>query len=468
MDLKEKIANQRRKIEQGNPEIHLIDSCKIGTGIFQLSANEIKKYAASFERLRNENEIVFFIPASGSGSRMFEKFFTFITRHDLGHELAEETELLLKTIPQLPIFELLSEDDQAQKTSQTELVEILKTFVLNEELKLADLPKGLIPFHRYSGRVLNPFQEHLIQSEQIGGKKSKLHFTINPAFEEEILSTLKEVDSDLVCSFSAQSEDTHSIAFTEQLETAKDRFDNLILRPAGHGALINNLNSQDADLLFIRNIDNIQHQNKAKTSLTSRKALAAKLLEFRDEVHNVISKIARDHAFESSLTTLNNKYNLRLSEKQLVSPNEVFKALNKPMRICGMVKNEGEPGGGPFWVADENGIETRQIIEKSQISDHPEQLALMQTATHFNPVELFCCVRDYKGDKFDLLEFVNESTYFVVDKTNEGQAIKYIEQPGLWNGAMANWLTLFYEIDSDCFSPVKTVMDLLNEAHLGD
>jgi hypothetical protein len=470
MELTEKIALERRKIEQGNPVLNLSGSCTTASGILRLSTDEIDSLKAIFEEKRGEEDICFFTPASGSGSRMFKIFFEYLSESypDDPTKAAERSIEMLDNIDQLPIRELLSERWIVELQDGGIFPDgIINELISEDGLHLSTLPKGLIPFHYYNKKLLNPFQEHLIQSEQIGGRLCSLHFTINPDFHFDIEESLAEISTNLVLSFSSQDPKTHSIAFDSDLNPVKDEDDNIIFRPSGHGALINNLNDIDADLVLIRNIDNIQHQKKAVQSTRYRSALSAKLIEFRDEVHNILSKLSKDQSFESSIKILNEKYDLKFSEKEMTYPEAAFLALNRPLRICGMVKNEGEPGGGPFWVKDEKGKESRQIIEKSQISDDPEHLNMIQNATHFNPVELFCSTRSFKGKKFNLLEFVNEDQYFLVQKTQDGKDIQYIERPGLWNGAMANWLTLFIEIDADCFSPVKSIVDLLKDAHQG-
>ena len=467
MELTEKIEIQRRKIKDGNPSIDLMDSCRIENGISSLSNKALNEAAKDFDRLKNELDLCFFVPASGSGSRMFKAFYDFLAideKDRIGPHQNLAYEILCK-IQELGIANLLTPDLAELLTEGEEKYAdlIVKTFIDKNQLNLSNQPKGLIPFHIYEQEILNPFQEHLIHSREIGHAKSKLHFTINKHFESAVIEKLDQVSCDLKISFSEQDSASNSIAFTKDLEVAREGGE-IITRPAGHGTLINNLDSIDSDIIFIRNIDNLQHQSKANTSIITRKALASELLKFKGEVDNVISKIVRDHAFESSIKTLNDRFDLRLSELELTSPTSAFDALNKPLRICGMVKNEGEPGGGPFWVKDDAGNIARQIIEKSQIPE--SEISLVKSATHFNPVDLVCSVKDYTGQKFDLLDFVNVDQYFIVTKTQGKQEIQYIEQPGLWNGAMANWLTLFYEIDPTCFSPVKSVFDLLKDPHL--
>ncbi|MEX1003033.1 MAG: DUF4301 family protein [Crocinitomicaceae bacterium] len=465
--MKDHIKEQAEKLASGNPTIALKDSCRIGYGIQRIEEKEFETAVQRFIQERDKSEITFFIPASGSGSRMFSKIYESIRQNEPNDFLNE----VIENITKFAFYPNLSPAWKAQIQSGTVDKIAFATYLLSPEgLNLGQLPKGLIPFHFYKDQIRIPFQEHLIQGSQLATKDAHFHFTVNPLFKEAIDQELKPVAAErkLTYTFSVQDPASNSIAFDAKLNPLKDKKGEVVTRPAGHGALIKNLDQIDADLVFIRNIDNVQHEQKAGTSIQSRQALGGLLLQFQEEAFNVLSKIERGHAFESSLKTLNEKYDLRLSELELGRSHHAFEALNRPIRLCGMVKNEGAPGGGPFWVVNEKGNHRRQIAEKSQISADPGQLLLLESATHFNPVELVCGLRNYEGKKFNLLEFVNQKQYFIVEKTQEGQQIKYIEQPGLWNGAMAHWLTLFYEIDSACFSPVKTILDLLKDPHQGD
>jgi hypothetical protein len=471
--LEDKIEAQRKKIKDGNPVLDLIGPCKVDDGIFQIRDTEKDALIEKFETEREHLDVSFFVPASGSGSRMFSALFEVAQSEDPSESSVEFVESFIDRIEYLPFFDAeLAKLKEAYRDGRAQRKTVLN-YVLDKNkehgLNLGNMPKGLIPFHSYEEFILNPFQEHLVQGTEIAGEAAAFHFTINAQFENEIKEELDAVGkhhgTTFRFSFSEQNPNGNSIAFDKNLEPVILKNGEILTRPAGHGALINNLNALEADIVFIRNIDNMQHYRKAETSLKTRKMLAGVLLELRDQVNNVLSKIERSHAFESSLKTLNEKYDLRLSEKQLLDSTHAYQALNRPIRICGMVKNEGQPGGGPFWVRDEEGNPKRQIVEKSQIIDNPDQVKLMDYATHFNPVELFCSVRNYKGEKFNLHDFVNSDHYFVVNKTHQGDDIVYIEQPGLWNGAMDKWITVFYEIESNCFSPVKTVLDLLKPAH---
>lgn len=456
---------QKEKLRKGNPSLDLSDSCQVGNGIFPLDTFEKKQFAALFDSQKNELDNCFFIPASGSGSRMFSSLFSYLNGND---EVESEVNSFLDQIQSFAFYDSIDEAWKKQLDGEFNKRDFIGYLLNDNGLKLGFLPKGMIPFHQYEGFNANPFQEHLMQSTGIANSEANFHFTVNIDFQNEFNQAIEQLKSynaeDYNLSFSEQDPKTHSTAFDENFNVAVDADGKPILRPAGHGTLIHNLNHIDADIIFVRNIDNMQHQSKAEESTQSRKALAGALLSFREDVYNLLRMIDSGNLHGSAFSTFNDKYDLRIPTELLADSEFAKTFLNRPLRVCGMVRNEGEPGGGPFWVRS-RGNEVRQIVEKSQISDNPEQVEMMSRATHFNPVELVCSVRSYTGEKFDLSQFVDSEQYFVVNKTQEGRAIQYIEQPGLWNGAMAHWLTLFYEIDSACFSPVKTVMDLLKPPH---
>ncbi|UKN03137.1 DUF4301 family protein [Paracrocinitomix mangrovi] len=465
--MEEQINSARKKIEQGNPKINLVEACTLNNGIISINDQEIAEVTALFESKMADLDICFFVPASGSGSRMFKDLYGFLIKPKQ-LDFANAANKLRDHLNQFAFFDLLKNQFNSELDQHTKDEEIISFLLTDKGLNVGALPKGLIPFHKYEEFITNPFQEHLLQGKDIVNELAKFHFTINKEFEDQIEKDIKAIKSlqsiDNSFEFSEQDPDTNAIAFTIDLSVAKDEKGNIIRRPAGHGTLINNLNKIDADLILIRNIDNIQHKSRSGQSVQTRKWLSGALLDFQSKVHEILKLIETNGDFQNQIAHLNLKYDLRLVNEILEDPTKAFAALNRPIRVCGMVKNEGAPGGGPFWVKTASGI-NRQIIEKSQISDDAEQIKLMEDATHFNPVELVCATKDYKGQKFDLLKFVDESQYFIVQKSQEGMDIQYIEQPGLWNGAMAEWLTLFYEIKSECFSPVKTVFDLLDDPH---
>jgi len=472
--LEQQIAIQLDQILAGNPKIKLAKPCRVGDGILTIDENHVKSLEQYFEIGKEEKEITFFIPASGSGSRMFDNLFNYLNSdNNISPETFKFVEKLLNRINEFAFYNKIPRALKASIKSGDVVIRDLIEFILlnNKGLKLGSVPKGLVPFHRYGKFIINPFQEHIIQGAKIAGDNTNFHFTIDPKFQDEIkrsIQIIREISGiDFQYFFSEQDQNTHAYAFDKDNQLALDENQKPIRRPAGHGTLIDNLNAIDSDLIFIKNIDNVQHYRKAGVSLSTKRILGGLTLQFQTKVFEIIEALNSNNNDSLVLvSTLNSDYNLDLSETQLNDKTFLMDYFNRPIRVCGMVKNEGQPGGGPFWVSDDKGNLSKQIIEKSQIASDTDQLSISLHATHFNPVELICAVRNYKGEKFNLKEFVDENQYFLVNKTHEGKEISYIEKPGLWNGGMFDWLTLFYEIDSQCFSPVKTVLDLLNPLHL--
>ena len=342
-----------------------------------------------------------------------------------------------------------------------------------------------MPFHRYENQnIATPIEEHLNEcvTYATSNKTAFMHFTVSEEHQlefEKIIHDVKpkvEAQSgiDIKIHFSYQNKATDTIAVDAKNEPFRDENGLLIFRPGGHGALIDNLNNLDADVIFIKNIDNVI-QNHIEEIALYKKALAGILITTQEQVFSYLDQLDSNTITENNIdeivtfvkSKLNNgivsdfqKYTL---ENKITYIREI---LNRPIRVCGMVKNEGEPGGGPFWVRDNSGHVSLQIVESSQVdTNNPDQLAIMKTATHFNPVDLICGIKNYKGEKFELTQFVDHNSGFIVEKNKNGREIKAYELPGLWNGAMAKWITIFVEVPLITFNPVKTVNDLLKPAH---
>jgi hypothetical protein len=352
-------------------------------------------------------------------------------------------------------------------------------------LNYSALPKGLLPFHKYSDHSITAFQEHLLESTLYASSngKANLHFTVSEKHHllfSELLNLIKEdieqkTNTTFNVSFSYQKEETETVALTSNDTVYRTEDDSILFRPAGHGALLENLNDLDNDIIFIKNIDNIVVLDKNIEVSNYKKLLAGVLLEVQKEVFDYLYKLDEASSTEADfkLMALFLRYRLNVT---IVSDFDTYtfeekttylrENLNRPIRVCGMVKNEGEPGGGPFWVKDENGKISLQIVEFAQIDfTNKNQQALVYKATHFNPTDLVCGVKNYKGEKFNLLDFVDPEAAFITMKTQNGTDIKALELPGLWNGSMAYWNSIFVEVPLDTFNPVKTVNDLLKPAH---
>jgi hypothetical protein len=465
----EQIDIQRKKLKSGNPALELVGPCIPGDGILVLNTEQKKSYFESYLELGGKFGVVHFIPASGSGSRMFDALFDFVQNpipKDTSKNFVDE---FITHIHEFAFFDKLPVSLQDKvKNGTIDKAEFIRYLLSEKGMNFRDCPKGLVPFHKYEHEIRNAFQEHILNGLEVD-PNSDFHFTINRKFEKEINESLNELKKDHTFgfTFSEQDKSTDAFAFDQNLNVVLDENGNYVTRPAGHGALLKNLNTVEADLVFMRNIDNIQHQNQSGVSVETRKTLGGILIKLRVAIIEILIELDSGEINTQKIQHLNNEFDLRIPVDKMNDRNFMIDLLNRPVRICGMVKNEGQPGGGPFWVKDEQGLVRRQIIEKSQISDKPEQLRMLDLATHFNPVEIVCSVKNFHGNQFDLMQFRNDKHYFIVHKTEKGKPIQYIEEPGLWNGSMDKWTTVFVEIDSDCFSPVKTVLDLLGSLHQG-
>jgi hypothetical protein len=345
----------------------------------------------------------------------------------------------------------------------------------------ANKPKGVLPFHKYATHTATAIEEHLIECAiyAVSNSKSNLHFTVSEEHQhnfEEIVDQIKpkiekQFNLEINVKYSYQDKATDVVAVDLNGNPFRDEDDKLVFRPGGHGALIANLNNLNADIVFIKNIDNVI-QNRIETVALYKKALAGILIQFQEIIFNYLKLLDNESVSNENLNEivafLVNKLNISVTDEFSKYTKEskvdyLKNALNRPIRVCGMVKNEGEPGGGPFWVRDKKGNVSLQIIEASQVES--DQQKTLESATHFNPVDLVCGTKNYQGQNFDLTKFVDKNTGFIVEKNKNGKALVAYELPGLWNGAMAKWLTIFVEVPLITFNPVKTVNDLLKPTH---
>ncbi len=457
------INEQKKKVFGPEPFAQLLRPCRIDDGILSLDEDKKKSLIRIFER--EVNSLAFFIPASGSGSRMLQ--FLFEYRNCEEPKMCGQMEQFISYLNEFAFFRKLPEHIQQSVRDRNFEINDLLDSILNENgLGLGRIPKGMIPFHQFGPFVLTPFQEHLIQGEKVSGnRKPSFHFTIQWEFEKEIdkivQNTAEMTGVSYSVSFSEQAQETNSIAFKDDGNTLKDEKGKIVTRPSGHGALLPILNSINEDVIFIKNIDNVQHFSRSEESNITWKILGGLLVEFRTQAKELFNKPSTEGFRELNRTFQFIDQNAINEIKDIDS---IKKIIDRPTRICGMVKNEGLPGGGPFWV-NNNGISSKQIVEKAQISDTPDQRNILLKSTHFNPVMIAACPFSLNGEKFDLTKYRDEEAYFIVHKSHEGNGIRYLEQPGLWNGSMANWNTVFVEIPNSVFSPVKTVLDLLETAH---
>ncbi len=450
---------QQENILKGNPIIQLFAPCRVSDGIY--SPTEVEMAEFQKKGRNSQKTISFFIPASGSGSRMFQFLFSY-----LDHPNEENTAMVehfFNSMDKFAFYTFLPNEMQKQINAGDYDTKEIVMFLLNVSgLQLAEKPKGLVPFHRLGQFALNPIQEQILQGENILSTIEQIHFTIQQKHENEIneniLNLRKFSGPGKKIGFSYQESNTDAFAFNSDGTIAMDQEDELIKRPAGHGALLLNLNRIQEDVILIKNIDNIQHWDHHEVSERYWQILLGVLDDVQATIQSLI--IAFDL---TKFEELNQKYQL-IQENDLKnwSQLEIIEKLKTPIRVCGMVRNIGQPGGGPYWVKEGEKL-SKQIVEKAQIS--LDQQSLMIKSTHFNPVMIALGTKDYQGNQFDLENFVDESKYFIVHKEHLGKKISYCELPGLWNGSMSKWNTIFVEVPSEIFSPVKTILDLLQPLH---
>jgi len=465
----ETLEYQLTCFKNGIDPIDLVAPATIDNGIKRMSDSEIELYSGLFKEKASQVEVKRFVPASGAASRMFKSFHKYL---DDGEENAE-----IKVFKDG--FKSFAFYDQIKCTSEPEFSCAIHNMV--KTLKLSELPKALIPFHAYPEGSRTAFEEHLVESARIleGFDEIDIHFTVSAAHEEKfrelILEKLPILEEKLGCrfniSFSNQMHSTDTVGVNEDNTVFRNDDGSMLFRPGGHGSLLANLNNLGGELVFIKNIDNIQIEHLQGQTIRYKKVLGGYLLDLHQKIKEVyqqtdavdsIEEISRFLTKELSIRLPDNFETLPLAEQKTM----IRQLLNRPIRICGMVKNEGEPGGGPFWTRNKAGDISLQIVESSQMDlDDKEQETIFSKSTHFNPVDLVCWLRDIDGNSFDLAKYTDPDTAFISEKSQQGRMLKVLEHPGLWNGSMANWITIFVEVPIESFSPVKTINDLLRPQH---
>ncbi|OOG63822.1 DUF4301 family protein [Flavobacterium sp. A45] len=493
------IQKQFNIYSKGISKSVLVNPATLNNGILKLSDSEFEKKANFFDDNKSKLKLKKFVPASGAATRMFTFLRTFLNEYDFENESVnayinrkKDTELALFIIgmDKFPFFEAVDKKlkevypDFNTLSRDHKNYYFIKTLLSPEYFDYANKPKGILPFHKYITHIAAPIQEHLNECAFYGtsNNESNLHLTVSENHQaqfEEIVENVKgeieaKSNSKISVSYSYQKKETDTVAVDFENMPFRNEKGMLVFRPGGHGALIENLNAIEADVVFVKNIDNVS-QNSIKRISFYKKALAGVLIELQHQIFDYLkvldSSEITSEKINEILVFLKKQLSIEFNDDfhKFKLKNQISKlkeTLNKPIRVCGMVKNEGEPGGGPFWVMGADGKQTLQIVETSQIDlNNPEQVKILSNATHFNPVDLVCGLKNYQNEKFDLKEFVDQTSGFIVHKTSTGINLKAYELPGLWNGAMANWLTVFVEVPLFTFSPVKTVNDLLKPAH---
>ena len=485
----EKLNEQLNCFKTGFPYLKLYAAASVEEGILKLTEEEQQAFAEAWDEAAKSLHIVKFVPASGAASRMFKDLFSFSeASYDVPTTDFEKT--FFNNLEHYAFFCAL--DAQCKKLHNKGCKELLKegeykkivnALLQKEGLNYGQLPKGLLLFHRYEDSVRTPAEEHLVEGALYAKEADgtvNVHFTVSPEhrslFETHIKENVPALEEKFGVkyniSFSEQKSSTDTVAATPNNEPFRLDDGSLLFRPAGHGALIENLNDIAADILFIKNIDNVVPDRLKPETVHNKKMLAGVLVSLQKKTFNYL------HLLESGQYSPIDLQEIKLFlEKELccktLLPLEgkaladyLYQKLNRPMRVCGMVPNVGEPGGGPFLVYNQDGSISLQILESSQINmDDEKSKAMFLKGTHFNPVDLVCAVKNYKGEKFNLPDFVDKNTGFISLKSKNGRELKALELPGLWNGAMSDWNTVFVEVPLITFNPVKTVNDLIREQH---
>jgi len=485
----EQVERQVAQLKRGTAYVNLIRPATIGDGILRMSPEQVEDMNRAFDEDKEYYQFTKFVPASGAASRMFKDLFSFI-------ENGEDTKFTEIFFAHIHSFAFFADLDRAVRQlhgmdidsmlKEGRKVDVVRALLLDEGMGYGKLPKALLKFHHYDGFDRLALEEHLVEAARYATdaqKTASLHFTLSPEHEQLFKDTIAKLINSYEqkygvrynISYSCQKPSTDTVAIDANGELFREKDGRLLFRPGGHGALIENLNDLAQEIVFIKNIDNIVPESRMETTVTYKKALAGLLLKLQQQTFEYLDILDNGNVTSEELDEMIvfAKEQLMIDIPDFVGQYDLYEktdflyeCLNRPMRVCGMVKNEGEPGGGPFWIKNNDDEVSLQIIESSQI-DHgkEDQEAVFKGSTHFNPVDLVCGCWNYKGEAFNLTDYVDPNTGFVSNKSKDGRELKALELPGLWNGAMADWITLFVEVPIETFNPVKTVNDLLKPMH---
>ena len=472
----ETVYQQINDFKEGFPFMQLQKAATLNDGVMKLTDEQLESFTALYEKKVSKLVPLKFVPASGAATRMFKSLFSFLEEGKSDKSTDQFFEKLNDFAFAEDLRKILPENADNQM--------IVDYYLTRKGLDYGSLPKGLLKFHKYENESRTALEEHLVEGANYANNEGnvKLHFTVSPEHLSRFLKLLNKavpvyeekfnVKYDI--SFSEQRRSTDTIAVNMDDTPFREKDGSLLFRPAGHGALLANLNDITADIIFIKNIDNVVPDRIKQPTIAYKKALAGVLLKFQDRIFDYQYQLKEwasepllmelSHFFERELCVLPPVGFMGMNHNEKVMYYQ--KKLNRPLRVCGVVPNTGEPGGGPFWCKNSDGSTSLQIVESAQVDmDDEAQKALFNESTHFNPVDLICSMKNYKNKKFDLMEFRDPKTGFVTQKSKDGQDLKAQELPGLWNGSMANWNTVFVEVPLITFNPVKTVNDLLREEH---
>ncbi len=477
------IEKQLNEFRTGFPYLQLDGAASIGNGILAPNDEERKSYIGIWENYKKEgHKIVKFVPASGAASRMFKNMFAFA---DADYDVPETDfeKKYFECIKDFAFYDALNEKVNVENLIEAGQYKSVVNGMLDADgLNYGKLPKGMLLFHKYADGARTPIEEHLVEGVMYAQSDSEvnLHFTVSAEHMEFFKIKVAEKEPYFAnkygvkfnISFSVQKLSTDTVAATLDNQLFRDENGQLVFRPGGHGALIENLNDTDADIIFIKNIDNVVPDRLKAETVTYKNLLAGILVDLQKKVFEYLNILDSNKYSEEDLRQM-----VEFLEKQLccklpdsmrknMTAELIRKKLNRPMRVCGVVKNVGEPGGGPFRAYNQDGTISLQILESSQIdTSNKEYQKMFEEGTHFNPVDLVCAIKNYKGEAFNLPDYVDKSTGFISSKSKNGKELRALELPGLWNGAMSDWNTIFVEVPLITFNPVKTVNDLLRPEH---
>ncbi|WP_200979278.1 DUF4301 family protein [Echinicola sp. 20G] len=483
----DEVTEQLNRFEKGFPFMPIVRPAQVNDGILKFNKKELDEFSKLYCTSKEDLKVVKFVPASGAASRMFKKLFEFLESDGYlnAYPIAEE---FIQNIKKFPFYgdldiSLRKAGSFVELAMQEKDFKLIISHVLfSEGLGYGQMPKGLLKFHRYEDHERTPVHEHFMEGIQYGiGKEGvvRLHFTVSKEHLEGFIKETgkvrelleKKLKVRFEVTFSQQKPSTDTLAVDLENQPFLNDDGSILFRPGGHGALLSNLQEIDADLVFIKNIDNVGGAKSLEITKKYKMAMGGLLLHRQSEIFNLLNDLKADQVGSQQAveTFLKDKMGVvfpdtYLQLSALEKKKYLIEKLDRPIRVCGMVRNTGEPGGGPFWAKNKDGSVALQIVEKAQINPL-YQKALLTESTHFNPVDLVCSIKRPNGKNYQLADFSDPETGLISEKSKSGKSLKALELPGLWNGAMADWNTLFVEVPLETFNPVKTINDLLRREH---
>jgi hypothetical protein len=481
------VGKQVELYRHGHNYLKLNRPCAIDDGILSIKKSAMDELINLYDREAGKFRLLKFVPASGAASRMFADWFLALEKGGFGSP--ELNQSFLRNIKKYPFYSLIKKNKRISEFIEQKNIKGILNYILSAKgLNFGCLPKALIPFHLYSeGEARTAVEEHLFEAAQYirgAGDVCHGHFTISQEHKKDVAEKIKAVKSKYEnncrvkykLSLSVQSPSTNILAVDVNNRPLRDAGGHLIFRPGGHGSLLKNLQNLDADFIFIKNIDNIAPEKRLKKILPYKKMLGGLTMQIQQEIFAILRQMENDEKDSKQIAEIKNYCSRRLNivfprsmsrQSLKIQKRIMFSSLNRPLRVCAIVRNEGEPGGAPFWVDERDGRQTLQIVESGHVDkSSSKQMAVWSTAQYFNPVDMVCCTKNYRGGKFNLDSYVNPDAYLITVKNEKGRLLKALELPGLWNGGMAYWNTVLVEFPLIIFNPVKTVNDLLRPEHL--